>query len=370
MKKFILLCIAAGTFFTSKAAVITVSNNPNTPGQYSSLQTAIDAAASGDTLYVHGSGTSYGNVTITKPLTIIGAGAMPNKNLPLATTIGIITYGFLSTSSGSGSSVYGCNISNFSFNPNSGNTAGITNITLSRNNISYFNHNPAIGGTGFLIFNNIIESVGGNFYNTTIKNNIIKQITNLKSSNNTLIFSNNIFIGLTNFGSLGINNVLFTNNIFCTVNNILSTGTSGCQFCTFTKNIFYSTGTVYDATFFTSNNSNSGAGNIVNQLPGFVASDTLQNPTLFNYSYTSPASGPFVNFNLTATSIGKNYGTDGTDVGIYGGSTPFVEGATTDSRFRYFPKPAIPQILDMTLNNTTLPANGTLSVNLSASKQD
>ena len=84
----------------------------------------------------------------------------------------------------------------------------------------------------------------------------------------------------------------------------------------------------------------------------------------------SYASGPFANFNLTATSIGKNYGTDGTDVGIYGGSTPFVEGATTDSRFRYFPKPAIPQMLDMTLNNPNIPANGTLSVNFSASKQD
>ena len=59
MKKLILLCVAAGSLFTAKAAVITVSNNPNSPGQYTSLQTAIDAAASGDTLYVHEIGRAH-----------------------------------------------------------------------------------------------------------------------------------------------------------------------------------------------------------------------------------------------------------------------------------------------------------------------
>jgi hypothetical protein len=54
------------------------------------LQTAIDAAAPNDILYVHGSATDYGNVNINKPLTIIGAGVMPNKGLQLPTSISSI----------------------------------------------------------------------------------------------------------------------------------------------------------------------------------------------------------------------------------------------------------------------------------------
>lgn len=50
MKKQILLLIVLTIFaFTANAAVWTVSNNPNSPGQYSDIQTAIDAATEGDT---------------------------------------------------------------------------------------------------------------------------------------------------------------------------------------------------------------------------------------------------------------------------------------------------------------------------------
>ena len=54
----------------------------------------------------------------------------------------------------------------------------------------------------------------------------------------------------------------------------------------------------------------------------------------------------------------------------YGGITPFVEGATTDSRFRYFPMPAMPQMLDLTITNPSIPANSTLNVNFSAEKKN
>jgi hypothetical protein len=59
--KTILTTLIVGIFsLSSMATVHTVSNNPNSPGEYNNLQTAIDAATNGDTLYVHGSPTSYG----------------------------------------------------------------------------------------------------------------------------------------------------------------------------------------------------------------------------------------------------------------------------------------------------------------------
>lgn len=65
------------------ATVRTVSNNPSTLGQFNTLQTAIDASADGDTVYVYGSPNTYAGFTvIDKRVTVIGPGWAPDKNLP------------------------------------------------------------------------------------------------------------------------------------------------------------------------------------------------------------------------------------------------------------------------------------------------
>src|SRR6266581_2334469 len=80
----LLIAFAAGNSF---ATVTTVSNNANSPGQYANLQTAIDNAADGDTLYVHGSPTSYGTINLNRSLTLIGTGYNPQKDIPLVSVI-------------------------------------------------------------------------------------------------------------------------------------------------------------------------------------------------------------------------------------------------------------------------------------------
>ncbi|HJS55472.1 MAG TPA: hypothetical protein VJ765_13050, partial [Chitinophagaceae bacterium] len=47
------------------ATVRTVSNNPATIAQYSTIQAAVDASSSGDTVYIHGSPSAYAAFTIT-----------------------------------------------------------------------------------------------------------------------------------------------------------------------------------------------------------------------------------------------------------------------------------------------------------------
>ena len=87
------LTYALLTLFISlagNATILTVNNNNPSPGQYSDLQVAIDAANAGDTLLIHRSPTSYGNATITKQLTLIGEGVLTNK-APLTTDINIGT---------------------------------------------------------------------------------------------------------------------------------------------------------------------------------------------------------------------------------------------------------------------------------------
>src|SRR5690349_9390878 len=93
MKKFNLISfvavLTALICFNGRASgtVHRVNNNP-AYSQYtgSVVFTDLNAAiadpsvGSGDTLYVEASGTSYGNITINKPVTIIGTGYFLNEN--------------------------------------------------------------------------------------------------------------------------------------------------------------------------------------------------------------------------------------------------------------------------------------------------
>ena len=358
--------------YLSNAAIITVSNNPNVPGQYTNLQTAIDAAAPDDTLYVQGSTTSYGSVLLFKKLTIIGAGAMPNKSLSLPTRVEVIyiRYNDQGTGNGSGSSISGCKIYLIYFEG-----YFIENITLSRNHIGdilnrYYNQYSISSGI-------------------TISNNYIGGTINLNRLCGGSVIKNNIIRGgISQTGSLDNGNWLAVNNIIhyrlssCTngvfINNIMYGDRPDYFFtyltyCDFVKNIFYTTSPIqFDSNFLSSlssgNNNNSTSGNIINQNPDFVYFN--ENQFISDYTVSYPANGPFMDYHLSDASPGKNYGTDGTDLGIYGGPTPFAEGATTDSRFRYYPMPAMPQMLDLTITNQSIPANSTLNVNFTAEKKN
>jgi hypothetical protein len=76
MKHLILTLTILLPLFTL-ARVITVNNNAGSPSTFSSLQAAIATAATGDTIYVQGSATDYGNISITKRLVLLGAGYRP-----------------------------------------------------------------------------------------------------------------------------------------------------------------------------------------------------------------------------------------------------------------------------------------------------
>ncbi|MGP8217113.1 MAG: hypothetical protein ACLQQ4_16205 [Bacteroidia bacterium] len=58
------------------ATVRTVSNNPLGSAQYNDVQSAVNAANAGDTIYINGSGTAYNpsGVTLSIPLVFIGTG--------------------------------------------------------------------------------------------------------------------------------------------------------------------------------------------------------------------------------------------------------------------------------------------------------
>jgi len=89
------------------AQVHTVSNNPLMDANYSSIAAAMTAASSGDTIYVHGNGTSYGNITVTKQLHFIGPGYFldPSENGEYNTDTSPAILTTMTFNAGSGGSV-------------------------------------------------------------------------------------------------------------------------------------------------------------------------------------------------------------------------------------------------------------------------
>ncbi len=341
MKKIFLLLISGCLFFIAEANVLTVSNNPNSPGQYMNLQTAIDSASTGDSIYIHGSATSYGSVTINKRLTLFGTGHNPNKANTLVSVIGNILLDSVATISGSsGTKIIGLKLNRIT---GYGGAGGTKNILIQRNYFISGGTKITVTGKDWIIQNNIFypSSVNiNNNANTIIRNNIFSGAYLATSNQSTVLIANNIFFGTspaTAFTTLS--NALIANNIF----SGSSPKGSNVSNNIFSNNITYQTS--YDTIPF---GTNTGSGNFVAQNPQFT--NVVTND--FNYSY---------DFSLLGTSPGKNAGTDGTDVGIYGGTIPFADMTGT---------PAIPQVKSVLILNPVIPVGDSWRVIIKAKKQN
>ncbi|HEY3404923.1 MAG TPA: hypothetical protein VGK59_16150, partial [Ohtaekwangia sp.] len=245
------------------------------------------------------------------------------------------------------------------------------NIQIFRNRVSsYINlsgASPTGWADGWVICNNIIDSYiyGGGTTRTAnsatniiIANNIFTSSGSLYGMNsNTILVDHNLFIGAGSIKFNAIFNAIVTNNIF-----IRSAGTvmTNTVLCTFNNNLSnqstIGSASEYNPTnTFTANfiggggGANSGSGNQVGVDPLFVSVSN-------NDTYT-----PTFNYRLQASSTGRNASTDGTDMGIYGGSYPYPSGGV-GTQYDTSPMPPIPQVTAVNIQNATIQPNGTLNV--------
>lgn len=342
MKKLLFSLVIAATAITANATVRTVNNGTVGAGQFTSVQLAVDASAVGDTIYVHGSQTSYGNVTLNKRLVLIGAGHnVTGTQFNFKTQLGqILLSQGNSTTLPTGSTIKGIEFISVG---GAGGSLSVNNITIERNYHTGGGGAIMIIGTGWILRNNFISSVSiNNFRNTIISNNVFSDY--ITSSNQpSVIITNNIFLNGAYISSVSYATI--TNNIFI---NPAYANFNGSQ-NTWNKNIMIYSDSANYKTFPPANNTGVGNLNTVDeQFTETIPLDiSLQKATAQDWI-------------LLATSIGYKYGTDGTDVGIYGGSYPMpnMTGA-----------PNIPQVTSMDLQNSVIPQNGTLSIELKARGQ-
>jgi hypothetical protein len=331
----------------SSATILVANNNTTSPGQYATLQSAIDAATDGDTIHVEPSNFIYdfnnfnGNINLNKSLTLIGIGNEPNKDIPYASSLSQIRMSGTACSLGAtfiglkmggismacGQPIYNLHISHCDFS-----TIGGTYESNCFAPTGYFNtviEHSIIGNTNFtgfssgdnILFNNVV------FYGYQ---------HNLSAGQSNVIVKNSLFLYFTT-GDIQGTTVTFENNIFYKVGPNL-TNNPGLTNCVFNNNLFYQN--YNDDPIY---GSNTGADNIISQDPLF---ENYVNGTAYSSAY---------NFRLQELSPGHNAGTDGQDIGLYGGNNVWSETGE---------HPTIPVVREMNIENSVVPSQGTITVHV------
>jgi len=346
MKKLVSLLFLMFVTGITQATIINVDNNLARPsGYYANLQLAVNAAQEGDTLYVYPSNTSYGDVIIKKTLHLFGKGYNGTTGF-----VSRINYLRLDTNTSPSTNSSGSSFQGLT----------IKTLTCSKPNIVNI---VAVGN--YFYYSNTCINLNGNCSGWLIANNYIKGYINV-ADNGSLIISNNIFYGYQ-YGSSQLfnsssNSVLFSHNLVLNFKNFTSVYNT-----TIIDNIFIAQSSAAANSTMANNNfinnlswrstlnpyllppdGNQGSGNLSNQDPQFE---------------TAPSSGTFdqsKDYHLKSTSSGKNAASDGTDIGPYGGSSPFVWGGTF----------SIPKITESLITNPVINQSTPINVNVKAKKAE
>jgi hypothetical protein len=340
MRTIILLMGMAFAGFSLHAQTVVMLHKTNGTQQafYSSnaLIDAYTASVSGDTIYLPGGGFAPPGA-FDKGVVIYGVGHYPDSTS--ATNKTIISSGFGLTENADRFHLEGVQVNggiNTSYNH------AVDYIVLKRN---FINGTIDIQGTNttspsrfMLIEGNVItgQVVASNAQQVLVANNIT--MNNLVNFNGCL-FQNNIFLyqspssSSTTYLLFQCNNNVLENNVFY---YSFTYGIGGIQ--TFNRNVFF----VANPSLGVSVDNNNYKG--VDAASFFITNNGSPFTYVQNYHLANP--GNFV-------------GTDGKQVGIYGGSFPYKEGAV----------PSPPHVRSKTIASST-DGQGKLNVQITTSAQN
>lgn len=295
MKKSIIIAVLLFGFMSAGFAKIwRVNNVAGVSADFTTAQAAHDdiLVQPGDTLHLEPSTVSYGSLTMTKRLTIIGTGdflgANPNVQYsPLAATLSFVNI----NDTDANGSVLHCNLSS-SLNLN-----GVSNIRIERCHIE--NTVTLTNSSSIVLLNNFLYylSISSNTSSIVVSNNIIEYNIDMVNTASAVITNNVIKANIINASAAEIYNSTFQNNV------INKTGLTLTFFASIVQNNLASNATLP-----------AGNGNVNN----VVMTNVFANPNgLDDISFrlqtaiANPAAGA---------------GIAGVDCGAFGGSTAFKLG--------------------------------------------
>jgi hypothetical protein len=320
MKKTFFLCvlfIAVGNIYFGYAKIWRVNNNPGVAADFTTLQAAHNGAASGDTVHLEGSPNSYGSLTCTKKLFIVGPGY------------------FLGENPGTQALQQSAQVGPFTLNVGSAGTV-ITGLDFRLNGINVYSNDIFIrrnyfGSQANGLFDyqtgqiNLLylSNSGGNVAvsNIIITQNFGVKISATFSAMTSLIITNNYLAadGYIGDGNMNPCLTLHSNTVALIQNNIFRRGTVQVNNSSLFNNIMYS-GSFSGTGNLVSNNIANGTqfgtdnGNKNNEIMSSVFMLTGSPDNQWKLKAGSPAIGG--GFGSTAQ--------DPIDCGVFGGNTPYV----------------------------------------------
>lgn len=309
------LLLAAATLATEAQTIRRVNNSGVTGTNiYTTAQLAHDASSAGDIIQLEPSANSYGGLTITKNVTVVGPGYFLGLNTGLQANPTPATLDQVFFNAGStGASVSGVTVSSHIY-------IGASGVSVQRN---------------YLPGSYIYVGYGSVTSNLNIRQNYIYGLYNYNAGANNVLVTNNI-IGAAGTSLGSTTNGEFTNNVVLAGVNIDNFNVRNNYFAGSFQpnNNLYSYNISAQSSFSTANNNQ----NNVPQASVFALSPGT---TQFDAWYQLK----------TGTNPARGTGSGGTDIGAFGGNTPYKLSGI----------PAIPTIYQF---NQTLSGNS-LNVNLS-----
>lgn len=319
--------------------VITVDNRPNTGADYTSLSSAISAAIVGDTIHIHPSATSYGNISFNKRLILVGISHNPaNSKVGERAWLGNITL----QGNAANTLITGLDLSLV-------NTSAVTNIDdvrIVNNKIrAYVDGNSGGTADNWIIEGNIFEDgyvnpSGSQGWIT--KNNIFDNTTSwaMQNYNDQCSFLNNIVISSS--GNFAWNSVdpIVNNNVIILEGNEQNVILGGTSTVVFNNNLTRNT------SGFTVTALN-GSNNLDNTDPGF------------SFAFADIADYYNNDYNVSGAAV--NAGTDGTDLGVFGGMFNFDPQGRPDD---------FPYMTSLDISNSSVPMGQNIDVTFTAEKKN
>jgi hypothetical protein len=333
-KMLLATCALLLAFSTKSLATVHVVNNGG-PGDFTSFSAAHTAAAVGDTIYFVGSQTSYGNLTLTKRLTLIGPGYYldlnPNTNQNKMRAI--IAYIYIQPalplteptrdfdSGAAGSHIMGLEADN-------GINVYVNDVIIERcwavNIIGQYFTAQAQYPANITVSRCFVQYYVQNMEQSLVQNTVMFQtgydgVTQVRNS----FVKNCIMYGATASENAG---TAFRNTLFYGNASITASGQdpNNVKYCIFSAAAQATTG----------------VGNLFSQS--------------FTTMYISPApAAPDAKYQLNASSIALNFGRADDDVtpidaGAFGGLTPYVLSGL----------PSLPIVYEITAPNSVNAADG------------
>ncbi len=323
----------------------TANNNDNAPEGdhvYADLQSCIDAAEDGDIIHIIPSETGYGDITLNKGVHLVGAGMVPDSPDGMTSKIRTITF---DAATADGASLNGIVVTLYNYIPVVFGISGadvdtLRNIEINNCLIPGLAQRSNAPVKNILIRNNIFGGVNTNNQeyraavslrtelgmseNVIIANNIITPKyfigTNAQSclsAGNQTQIKNNLFYGPSNhFGFFNLLDCLVSNNLFYGATpasfihwNPDITGSSSGN--VFTNNLTFACTTSCTFPPESNGSANVGSGNIPDSDPGIA---NISPGGWWNFDF---------DLEVSDTSPLLGAGSDGTDIGIFGGEYPF-----------------------------------------------